>query len=137
MNYVDKYKVLISKTSAEHAGEPGKDGKYRVLTSSMKVIKPGEVCTHSYFVVGEYLESIYAENLLTYLQSKFVRFLLLQSMSSINLSKNVFQFVPIQDFSKPWTDEELYEKYCLSDEEIEFIESMIRPMDLGGGKNGK
>jgi len=41
----------------------------------------------------------------------------------------VYQFVPLQDFSKPWTDEELYKKYELTDEEIAFIESMIRPMD--------
>ena len=44
---------------------------------------------------------------------------------------SVYSFVPIQDFSKPWTDEELYAKYGLTDEEIAFIESMIKPMDLG------
>ena len=60
---------------------------------------------------------------------------MLQSMSSINLSKLVFSFVPIQDFSKPWTDEELYRKYGLTNEEIAFIESMISPMPLGGGDN--
>ena len=49
-------------------------------------------------------------------------------MSSINLSKLVFSFVPLQDFSEPWTDEKLYKKYGLTKEEIAFIESMIRPM---------
>lgn len=58
-----------------------------------------------------------------------MRFLLLQSVSSINLSKDKFQFVPLQDFSHPWTDEMLYEKYGLTEEEIAFIESMIRPME--------
>ena len=43
--------------------------------------------------------------------------------------KGVYQFVPMQDFSKPWTDEELYVKYNLSQEEIDFIESMVRPME--------
>lgn len=57
---------------------------------------------------------------------------ILLSMSSINLSKLVFSFVPMQDFSKPWTDAELYAKYNLTDEEIAFIESMIKPMELGG-----
>ena len=42
----------------------------------------------------------------------------------------------MQDFSKPWTDEELYEKYGLTDNEIAFIESMIKPMELGGDDNG-
>ena len=66
---------------------------------------------------------------------KFARFLLLQAVSSINLSKDKFCFVPMQDFTKPWTDEELYKKYNLTEEEIAFIESMIKPMDLGGDNN--
>ena len=44
--------------------------------------------------------------------------------------RGVYQFVPMQDFSKPWTDEELYKKYNLTDEEIAFIESMIKPMNI-------
>lgn len=131
--YIGKYKVMISKTGSEHAGEPGKDGRYRVLTTSMKVLEPNEVCTHSYFVVGKYTKKEEAKNLLLYLQGKFARFLILQAMSSINLSKSVFQFVPVQDFSKLWTDEELYAKYSFTEKEIMFIDSMIRPMDLTGG----
>ena len=46
-----------------------------------------------------------------------------------NAAKGVYQFVPIQDFSESWTDEKLYKKYGLNQEEIDFIESMIRPMD--------
>lgn len=46
--------------------------------------------------------------------------------------RGVYQLVPMQDFSKPWTDEELYEKYGITDDEIAFIDSMIKPMDLGG-----
>jgi adenine-specific DNA methylase len=126
---IGKYKVLISKTSAEHAGEPGKDGKFRVLTSSMKVINPNEICTHSYFLIGNCEEKSEADNIYSYLCTKFVRFLVLQSMSSINLSKLVFSFVPLQDFSEPWTDEKLYKKYGLTEDEISFIESMIRPME--------
>ena len=45
------------------------------------------------------------------------------------MTKNSYSFVPLQDFSKPWTDAELYEKYNLSQEEIAYIESMIKPMD--------
>jgi len=48
-------------------------------------------------------------------------------------SSIVYSFVPPQDFSRPWTDADLYAKYALTDEEIAFIESMIRPMDLDGG----
>jgi len=133
--YLNKYKVLISKTGAEHAGEPGKDGKYRVFTSSMKVLEPNELCTHSYFVIGQFDDSLSAENLLTYLKTRFLRFLVLLSMSSINVSKSVFQFVPIQDFTDSWTDEKLYKKYNLTKDEIAFIESMIRPMEIKEGEN--
>jgi site-specific DNA-methyltransferase (adenine-specific) len=47
----------------------------------------------------------------------------------MNITKERFLFVPLQDFSKPWTDAELYAKYGLTDEEIAFIESMIKPME--------
>lgn len=126
---VGSYKILVSKTSAEHAGEPGKDGMFKVIPSSMKVLGPDEVCTHSYFVIGNWDNSQIAENALSYLKTRFVRFLMLLCISGFGLSKLVFQFVPMQDFSKPWSDEELYKKYGLSEDEILFIESMIKPMD--------
>ena len=128
-NSVDKYKILISKTGAEHAGEPGKDGMFKVLTLSMRIINPGEVCTHSYFVIGAYDDYSHAENTLLYLKTKFVRALILLALTSINLSKLVFPFVPMQDFSKTWTDEELYKKYELTEDEIAFVESTIRVME--------
>ena len=129
LELIDSYKVLMSKTGAEHAGEPGKDGSFKVFTSSMKVIGPDEVCTHSYFIIGNCCNPEEANNIISYLKTKFVRFLVLLSLSAINLSKLVFTFVPMQDFSKPWTDEELYAKYGLDDEEVAFIESMIKPME--------
>ncbi len=130
--YIDKYKVMVSQIGAEHAGEPGRDGMFRVLTSSMRVMTPNEVCTNSYIVIGEYSEPVQPTNLLAYLKTRFARFLVLQAVSSIHISRTSFTFVPLLDFSKPWTDEELYEKYNLTEEEISFIESMIKPMDLGG-----
>ncbi|MST60231.1 hypothetical protein [Parafannyhessea umbonata] len=123
------YKVLMSKTGAEHAGEPDKDGQFRVLTKSMQVIGPNHICTHSYFLMGRFDTEDAANSLLSYLRTKFVRFLVLQMMTSINVSKAVFQFVPQQNWSKVWTDEELYSKYELSNDEINFIETMIKPFD--------
>ena len=71
-----------------------------------------------------------AENMITYLKTRFVRFLMLPQILSISISKQSFQFVPTQNFLEPWTDEKLYEKYGLTNDEIAFIESMIRPMDV-------
>jgi len=52
------------------------------------------------------------------------------------MAPKVYSFVPLQDFSEPWTDEKLYAKYGLTEEEIAFIESMIRPMELNGNDDG-
>ena len=94
------------------------------------VLKPNEVCSHSYLIIGLFNNEKEAKNLRIYLHSKFVRFLILQTMSGIDLSKERFMFVPMQDFTQSWTDEKLYKKYGLDEKEIEFIESMIRPMEL-------
>ena len=127
-SYADAYNVMISKVTCEHAGEPDKNGQVKIL-SSLKILPPKSVCTDSYLIIGKFNNIEMASNLEGYLKTKFARFLLLQAVSSINLSKDKFQFVPLQDFSHPWTDEMLYEKYKLTQEEIEFIESMIRPME--------
>lgn len=131
----NNYKVMISRFSAEHAGEPDKDGMFKVLSRTM-LMKPREICTDTYIIGGNFTTQYEADNFCSYLKTKFVRFLLLQGIASISITKDKFSFVPTQDFSKPWTDEELYAKYGLTDDEIEFIESMIRPMNLGGDDNG-
>lgn len=131
-DYINKYKVMISKVTSEHAGEPAKDGRFKVL-SKMQVLGPKEICTFSYFIVGCFETEKEAINCYNYLSTKFARFLLLQSISSINISKDKFVFVPIQDFKREWTDELLYEKYELTNEETDFIESMIRSYDTNGG----
>ena len=122
-----KYKVII--TYAMSGGnKPGVEGKYQIV-SSLMTLDPNEVCTETYLVIESFNNKDEADNLESYLKTKFLRFLLLQSLTSIHITKNCFQFVPLQDFSHPWTDEMLYEKYKLTVEEIVFIESMIRPME--------
>ena len=61
--------------------------------------------------------------------TKFVRYLISITLSSMHIVKNNFQFVPMQDFSESWTDEKLYKKYELNEDEILYIEKKIRPMD--------
>ena len=123
---IDKYKVIFTK-AAPGGGSSDRNGMY-LLLSSLQILKPQEVCTQT-FLVGNSFES-YEEalNCMNYLKCKFTRFLILQSMTSQDLSPERFRFVPLQDFRKQWTDTELYKKYDLTDEEIAFIESMIKPM---------
>jgi hypothetical protein len=126
--WIDLYKVIFSTATAEHAGTPDKSGMYRVL-SSLKILKPMEICSQSYFVGNVFKTYDEAINCMEYLKTRFVRFLLQQILTGQHLSADKFRFVPLQDFSKPWTDKELYAKYGLTDEEIAFIESMIKPME--------
>ncbi len=126
--WIDKYKLIFSKATCEHAGTPDKTGRYRVF-STMKILEPTEICTQSYLVGGVFDSMEETKNYMTYLQTAFVRVLILPTLTSQDISADKFQFVPLQDFSHPWTDEMLYKKYGLSEEEIAFIESMIRPME--------
>ena len=125
LDLIDKYKVMISRATSEHAGEPDSSGMYNVL-SQIRVLKPGEVCTDSYLIAFSSEKEDEANNCADYIRSKLFRFLLLQAVTSISLSKEKFQFIPNMDYSQHWDDEKLYKKFNLSEEEIEFIESMIK-----------
>lgn len=128
LDIANRYKVMITRVMKEHAGEPDKNGQFGVL-ATIRVLKSNEVCTDTYITAGKFRTRKEGENLAAYLRLKFVRFLLILAAASINLSKETYKFVPKQDFSKTWTDAELYKKYKLTKEEIDFIESMIKPMD--------
>lgn len=130
--FVSKYKVMVSRITYEHAGEPDKDGKLKVL-SRVEVLNPGEVCTDSYLIIGGYDNKTEAENLMNYLKTKFARFLVSQTLSAINLSKDKFVFIPILEFKHTVDEQELYKKYSLSAENIEFINSLIHDFDMNGG----
>ena len=93
------------------------------------------VCSQTFLVIGydpdrHNYSKTECKNIITYIQTRFFRYLVSIKKKTQNGPRGVYQFVPMQDFSKPWTDEMLYKKYALSQEEIDFIESMIKPMDL-------
>lgn len=126
--YIDQWKVITSKTSHDHAGQPDKEGKRRVL-SKVEILPPSMICTETYIVVGSFADQKCSMNLEGYLKTKFVRFLISQMSFSQDITKERFAFVPQQDYTQEWSDAKLYKKYGLSEEEIEFIETMIRPME--------
>lgn len=128
--WIDKTKILI--TFAYGAGE----GFPHQIINKPILADPGTCCTETYLVIGPFEKQSEAENALSYIQTKFFRFMVLLRKNTQNATAKVYKSVPMQDFSKPWTDEELYEKYGLTDDEIAFIESMIKPMELGGDDNG-
>ena len=123
-NWIDKWKILTSR--ANNIGTELNDDNLNAF-----VCAPGEVTTESYLVVGADLDlgKQGCLNLKSYFSTKFVRFMHSLAKSGQDATSKTYTFVPLQDFSKPWTDAELYAKYGLSDEEIAFIESMIKPME--------
>ncbi|MBR2154524.1 MAG: Eco57I restriction-modification methylase domain-containing protein [Bacteroidaceae bacterium] len=125
---IDTYNVIMTRAMSG-GNKPGSDGKYQIVPATMRVMEQKEICAETYICIGSFKSKTHAQNLQIYLTTKFSRFLMLQAMSSIMINKDAFQFVPLQDFSHPWTDEMLYKKYGLTEEEIDFIESMIRPME--------
>ena len=128
---IKKYKVIISAAAYDHGGQPDKDGKRRIL-SRIEILEPNIICTSTYIVVDSFDTIKEAENLVKLLKTQFVRFLLSMVCISQHISRDTFKFVPQLDYSVEWTDEMLYERYGLNQDEIDFIEAMMKPMGVGG-----
>lgn len=126
---IGKYKVIMGKV-VPRGGEVGVDPSvgYRV-TSTLQVLSPGSVFTDSYLLLAAFDSKAEAIHFAEYMCLKFPRFLLHETYSSMNISKQNFRFVPFLDCSKEWTDKELFERYGCNEEEISMIESIIRPME--------
>ncbi len=122
-DWIDKPKVYIS--AAYNAGD---NYPHQILGKPI-IGEPGSCCTETYVVIGPFDNTKESENVISYIKTKLFRFLVMLKKSSQHAASQVYSFVPIQDFSHPWTDEMLYKKYGLDDEEIAFIDSMIRPME--------
>lgn len=121
--WIDKFKVYI--TMAYGAGE---DFPHQIINKPF-LGGPNTCCTETYLVIGPFDNKIEAENVLSYIKTKFFRFLVLLKKNTQHAASKVYSLVPLQDFSEQWTDEKLYKKYGLTDDEIAFIDSMIRPME--------
>lgn len=125
---IPKWKVLLSKASSDHGGQPSKDGTRRIF-SRIKVMPPNSVCTETYLAVGDYDTKEEAENMVKYLETRFCRFLVSTILLTQNITKGKFMFVPKLNMKKTWTDPKLYEKFDLTTKEIAFIKSLIRSRD--------
>ena len=120
---ITRFKVLVSKAS------PGGDEYPHSIVSQPIISEPNSVCTETYLVIKDVDTLEQSKNLVSYIKTRFFRFMMSLVKNNQNISKACYQFVPLQDFSESWTDEKLYKKYGLTEDEIAFIESMIRPME--------
>lgn len=121
---INKYKVFIS------AGYNAGDSFPHQIINKPIIGGIDTCCTETYITIGNFDNLKEAQNLASYIKTKFFRFMVLLVKNSQHALRKVYSLVPLQDFTKPWTDAELYAKYNLTQDEIAFIESMIKPMDL-------
>ena len=126
---IGKYKVTIGilvPCNGEVGVDPSKG--FRCITIP-KILKPNEVTTFSYLVLGAFKTNNEAKNFRSYMLCKFPRFMLRQTFSSMHISRQNFMLVPSMDFKRQWTDEELYAHFGLNAEEQKLIEATIRKLE--------
>lgn len=126
---INKYKVFISKAYN------GGDAFPHQIIGKPIIGEPGTCCSETYIYAGPFASKQEAENFCSYVRTKLFRFMVLIKKISQDALQKVYSIVPMQDFTKEWSDEMLYSKYNLSSDEIAFIEEMIKPMD-GGDTDG-
>lgn len=114
------WKVIVSEAS------PGGDEYPHLVLAIPKVSEPQSICTETYLMIGPFENEEECENVISYMKTRFFRFLVLLIKNTQHTTRKVYRFVPMQDFSHPWCDEELYLKYDISEEEISFIESLVK-----------
>jgi site-specific DNA-methyltransferase (adenine-specific) len=120
---IDKHKVFI--TEAYGAGE---SFPHQILNKPFYG-ELGSVCTETYVYLGPFKSKKICQNVISYIKTKFFRFLVLMVKNTQHGSRSVYKLVPIQNFDEKITDEILYKKYDLNQKEIKFIDDMIRPME--------
>ena len=132
---ISQWKVFIGGAYGDRGGGgASRDAPPKAVLGRPFTGAPGTVSTETYICIGPLASEAEAENVRTYLACKLTRFLVMLHKPSQHATQKVYTFVPAQDFSGSWTDAELYAKYGLDDDEISFVEWMIRPMVLEDGR---
>lgn len=131
LNLIDQWKVFIGMAYGDRGGGgASRDAPPKAVLGRPFIGEPGSVSTETYICIGPCKSENEAKNVASYIACKLTRFLVMLHKPSQHATRKVYTFVSMQDFSKPWTDQKLYARYGLSDDEIAFVEWMIRPMDL-------
>ncbi len=128
-SWIDEWKVLLGAAYGAGDSFPHQIYNYPIIAG------PDTACTETYLVIDRFKSRIEAERFAAYLKTRLVRFLVSLRKYTQHLYNERFQFVPDLPMDREWTDEILCEKYGISADEIAFIESMIRPMDLNGASD--
>ena len=126
---IDKWKVYVGRAAP---GTGNRDTYPHRIISTPFIGEPGSISSETYLCIGPFDSKVEAESVLSYLTCRLTRLLILLHKPSQDTTRKVYTFVPTQDWTRRWTDEDLYEKYGISADEITFIEKVVRPMNLVG-----
>lgn len=118
---IDKWKVLMTAVQGTSAAVETK------FLSKPIIAEPGTACTETYLVAGHFDNEASARNYAGYLRTRFSRFLVSLRKATQHATRDVYAFVPDLPVNQSWTDDKLYQRYGLTEDEIAFIESQVAP----------
>ena len=127
LEYIDAWKVYVGRAAP---GTGNRDTYPHRIISTPFIGEPGSICSETYLCIGPLSSEEHAQSVLSYLSCRLTRLLILLHKPSQDTTRRVYTFVPTQKWNKKWTDADLYKKYGITSEEIAFIESLVRPMEL-------
>jgi len=129
LHAVDAWKVFIPRAGS------GSDSFPHSILGKPFAGEPGSISSWTYMYIGPFGSEDEVDNVISYIRTRLFRFLVLLHKPSQDATPRVYTFVPTQDFSRPWTDADLYAKYGITPDEVAFIESLVRPMDVPGAED--
>lgn len=124
---IDSWKIFVGYAAP---GTGNRDTYPHKIISTPFVAAPGTISSETYLCIGPFNTKEQAESALSYLSCRLTRFLILLHKSSQHVTRYVYSFVPVQDWTQTWTDADLYMRYGLSEDEIAFVEKIVRPMEF-------
>ncbi|MDP2828038.1 MAG: Eco57I restriction-modification methylase domain-containing protein [Sulfuricellaceae bacterium] len=124
---IDKWKIYVGRAAP---GTGNRDTYPHRILSTPFIGEPGSICSETYLCIGPFETKSEAESALSYITCRLPRLLILLHKPSQDTTRKVYTFVPTQEWNRKWTDDELYAKYGITESEIAFIETIVRPMDL-------
>jgi hypothetical protein len=126
---IDTWKIYVGRAAP---GTGNRDTYPHRIISTPFVGEPGSISSETYLCIAPFESKSAAESALSYLRCRLTRFLILLHKPSQDTTRKVYTFVPTQEWTRTWTDSDLYKKYGLNASEIAFIEGIVRPMEITG-----
>ena len=128
IHFIDRWKIFTGRAAP---GTGNRDTYPHRIISTPFIGGPGTISSETYLCIGPFDSKSEAESALSYLDCRLTRLLILLHKPSQDTTRRVYTFVPTQEWNREWTDQDLYEKYGLSDSEIDFVEKIVRPLHAG------